>query len=215
MTTAQARAIAELWPRYGVEPPEGALALEAIFGRRAPCVADIGFGNGEALAELAAQHADTDFLGIEVHEPGVGHLLLALEHQGLTNVRVACCDAVEVLGTWLPDACLSGVNLFFPDPWPKKRHHKRRLVQSRFLAQLGRVMAPGAILHMATDWADYADHMREVTGRCVWFDSLDSDSAFSARSRARPETRFERRGRRLGHGVSDLLYRRNEQPVSS
>jgi tRNA (guanine-N7-)-methyltransferase len=210
-TPAQARALAELWPRYGVERARGQLDLDALFGRRAARIAEIGFGNGEALAETAARQPATDFLGIEVHEPGIGRLLLALEKLGLTNVRVICGDAVEVLERWLPDACLSGVNLFFPDPWPKKRHHKRRLVQPGFLRLLAPVMAPGAVLHMATDWANYAEHMREVTGRCPWFDSLDSDGAQSAR----PETRFERRGRRLGHGVTDLRYRRNEQPVSA
>lgn len=215
MTAAQTRAITELWPRYGIEPPQERLDLDALFGRHAARVAEIGFGNGDALAELAARHADTDFLGIEVHEPGVGHLLLALEKQDLPNVRVACRDAMEVLEAWLPDACLNRVNLFFPDPWPKKRHHKRRLVQPVFLTHLARVMVTGAVLHMATDWSAYADHMRAVTDPCPWFDSLETDDEFSARTGERPETRFERRGRGLGHGVTDLLFRRNERPVSS
>lgn len=214
MTAAQTRAMAELWPRYGIEPPATRLELDALFGRRAARVAEIGFGNGDALAALAARHPEMDFIGIEVHEPGVGHLLMALDRQGLTNVRVICRDAVEVLDGWLPDACLQRVNLFFPDPWPKKRHHKRRLVQPEFLERLARVMARGAVLHMATDWQDYADHMREVTRQCPWFDSLETDNEFSARTGGRPETRFERRGRRLGHEVTELLYRRNDRPVS-
>jgi len=215
MTAAQTRAITELWPRYGIDPPPGPLDLDRLFGRHGPRVAEIGFGNGDALTELAASHADTDFLGIEVHGPGVGHLLLALEKQSLSNVRVARQDAMEVLEGWLPDACLNRVNLFFPDPWPKKRHHKRRLVQPVFLTHLARVMVTGAVLHMATDWSAYADHMRAVTDPCPWFDSLETDDEFSARTGERPETRFERRGRGLGHGVTDLLFRRNERPVSS
>jgi len=207
-TAAQSRALDELWPIYGIESPGGVLDLDAVFGRDAPRVCEVGFGNGEALAALAHDRPDMDFLGIEVHEPGVGHLLLAIEKAGLSNVRIARHDAVEVLGDWLPAACLDRVHLYFPDPWPKKRHHKRRIVKPAFLATLARVLRPGGVLHMATDWEPYAEQMLAVAGESHAFRNLAGPGEYSCRPPERPETRFERRGRRLGHSVRDLLFER-------
>ena len=205
--------MAELWPRYGIDIPFSPLDLDAVFGRHGPRMMEIGFGDGEALAAYAADHPQTDCLGIEVHEPGVGHLLLALEARKIRNVRVICHDAVEVLHGWLGPDCLDRVHLFFPDPWPKKRHHKRRIVQPVFLEKLAGAMKPDGILHMATDWVPYAEHMKEVADASPWFDPLD-DAGAGGVPDGRPETKFERRGLRLGHEVRDLLYRRNDEPVS-
>jgi tRNA (guanine-N7-)-methyltransferase len=212
LTHAQQRALASLLPVWeiGAPAPGRVLDLDGLLGRAAPRVLEIGFGDGEALAETAAAAPGTDFLGIEVHEPGVGHLLLAIEREGLTNVRVIVHDAVEVLAEWLAPASLDRIQLFFPDPWPKKRHHKRRIVQPGFLADAARALRPGGVLHMATDWAPYAEHMRETADAAPWFDRPSGNSG----SGGRPETKFERRGRRLGHGVADLLYTRNARPVS-
>jgi len=207
-TTAQSRALEQLWPVYGVEPPRDRLDLEALFGRNAPRVCEIGFGNGDALAALARHRPDTDFLGIEVHEPGIGHLLLAIRKTGIGNVRVIRQDAVEVIRDWLPSASLDRIHLYFPDPWPKKRHHKRRIVQPDFLAALARVLKPGGTLHLATDWEPYAKHMLEVTGNCREFRNMAGPGSYSPRPAERAETRFERRGRRLGHPVRDLLFER-------
>ncbi len=208
ITAAQSRALRELWPVYGIDPPREPLDLGKIFGRRASRICEIGFGDGQALAALAAEQPEVDFLGIEVHEPGVGRLLLSVERQGLTNVRVIRHDAMEVLRDWLKPGCLDRLHLFFPDPWPKKRHHKRRIVQQDFLALAARVLRPGGVLHMATDWENYADHMLELTDRCPHFRNAAGRGHFSGRPAERPETKFERRGRRLGHLVRDLIYRR-------
>jgi len=206
LTLAQERALAELEPRYGIEPGDGPLDFGALFGREAPVWLEIGFGNGDALQHMARQHPEVDFLGVEVHRPGVGRLLRAIDDEGLTNVRVFRGDATELLCDHLGNRSLARVLLFFPDPWPKKRHHKRRIVQPAFIGEVGRCLEPGGLFHLATDWDDYARHMREV---------LDESSAFvnaagdDADPRAcRPHTRFEQRGERRGHEVHDLLYRR-------
>ncbi len=208
LTPSQARALEELWPRFGIDPPAAPLDLEAIFGRLAPRTLEIGFGNGDNLAELAARHPERDYLGVEVHDPGVGHLLLRIEREGLANIRVARQDAVEVVTGWLPPDSIDETLIFFPDPWHKKRHHKRRLVQPGFLAQLARVMPPGARLHLATDWAPYAEQMLEVCESSPLFENAAPGGGYAARPETRPVTRFERRGLRLGHEVFDLLYRR-------
>jgi tRNA (guanine-N7-)-methyltransferase len=203
LTSAQARALEELWPRYGIEHGEAILDLDALYGRRAPRCLEIGFGNGDLLLWLAQSHADVDYLGIEVHRPGIGRLLLGLERLAVTNVRVICHDAVDVLARRIPRAALDEILLLFPDPWPKKRHHKRRIVQAEFVALCAAALRPGGWLRMATDWGDYAEHMRAV---------MAADAAFSyvADARApRPPTRFEERGRRLGHEVYDLCYLRS------
>lgn len=212
MTDAQRHALDALWPRYGIDPGEDLLDLDAPFGRRAPRLLEIGFGMGDALLEMAERHPENDYLGIEVHRPGVGRVLARLEEKGLRNVRVICADAVEVLRKGIPDGNLESVYLFFPDPWPKKRHHKRRIVQPAFVALLGQKLRPGGILHMATDWEDYARHMMAVLGSARGFVNAAGAGAFMPRPEDRPATKFERRGERLGHGVWDLVFRREDAP---
>jgi tRNA (guanine-N7-)-methyltransferase len=208
MTEAQQRAFENLWPQYGLELPEGLLDLASLFGNANPVFLEIGFGNGEALAQTAARHPQYNYLGIEVHGPGVGHLLLKLAEQQSGNVRILQCDAMELLRHHLPEASLSGLMLFFPDPWHKKRHHKRRIVQPEFVRLIHRAMIPGGVLHMATDWEDYAQHMLAVLSTSPGFRNLAGADSFSPRPEERPLTKFEQRGQRLGHGVWDLLYTR-------
>jgi tRNA (guanine-N7-)-methyltransferase len=207
MTPAQKRALEELWPRYGVENVDAPLDLAALFGRTAPVILEIGFGNGEALAALAARHPENDYLGIEVHRPGVGHLLNCLAAQQSTNVRVLVADARETLVARIPDESLAGVHLFFPDPWPKKRHHKRRLVQPDFAQLVRRKLETGGVFHLATDWHDYAQWMMETLTVAEGFENLSGPGSYSERGE-RPLTKFERRGERLGHAVHDLRFRR-------
>ncbi|HHJ13059.1 MAG TPA: tRNA (guanosine(46)-N7)-methyltransferase TrmB [Gammaproteobacteria bacterium] len=207
LTPAQRRALDALWPRFGLDfgsaadpaalvPPGAAVTLE------------IGFGNGDSLAEMAAADPGGFYLGIEVHRPGVGRLLKTLDERGIDNVRLYCHDAVEVLEQRVPDAWLDRVLLYFPDPWPKKKHHKRRIVQPPFVALLARKLKPGGLLHMATDWAPYAEHMLEVMRASDAFINTSPAGDFVPRPDWRPRTRFERRGQRLGHAVFDLLFRR-------
>jgi len=207
MTDGQRRALEALLPRYGVPAGEAPLDLAALFGRDAPVHVEIGFGNGEALAAMAAAHPGNNYLGIEVHRPGVGSLLRRIEAEALHNVRVACLDAVGLLAR-VPDGALDAVCLFFPDPWPKKRHHKRRLVQPEFVAVLCRKLRPGGVVRMATDWEDYAQQMLSVLAADPGLENLAVDDPFVPRPEARPLTRFERRGQKLGHGVWDLAFRR-------
>jgi tRNA (guanine-N7-)-methyltransferase len=207
ITAAQERALEALWPRYGVEPA-GPLEFETLFGRKAPRTVEIGFGNGENLARMAADHPERDYLGIEVHRPGVGRLLLALEELRLTNVRVVCHDAVEVLDQYIPAGSLDEVLILFPDPWPKKRHHKRRLVQSPFLELVVERLGPGGILRMATDWQPYAEEMLATARANPHLQNLASDGGYVPRPTERQATRFEKRGTRLGHEVWDLAFRR-------
>ena len=207
ITSSQQRALQDLWPRYGLEA-DAPLNMESIFGRKAPCTLEIGFGNGDALATMAEQQPQCDFIGIEVHRPGVGRLLQHLEAHKLDNVRVMREDAVEILKSCIADNSLDRVLLFFPDPWHKKRHHKRRIVQAGFIELLARKIRPGGCLHMATDWEDYAVHMLEVMERSPAFRNRAGAGNFSPRPAYRPVTKFEQRGQRLGHGVWDLLYER-------
>ena len=206
-TAAQRRALAELLPRYGVSGAGQRLDFATIFGREARRVLDIGFGDGEALVTNALNNPTVDYVGIEVHEPGMGHLLLLLEQAAVTNVRVIGLDAADVLPQSIADASFDAVDLFFPDPWPKKRHHKRRLVQPAFVAEIARVLKPGGFLHVATDWADYARHTREVLAGSTHFESATGAELSGESLAVRPTTKFERRGRRLGHDVIDLFYR--------
>jgi tRNA (guanine-N7-)-methyltransferase len=206
-TAAQRRALTELLPRYGVGAADGRLDLAALFGRAAPRVLDIGFGDGEALVTNALNNHGVDYVGVEVHEPGIGHLLLLLEQAGAGNVRVIARDAAEVLPQLIGDASFDAVDLLFPDPWPKKRHHKRRLVQPPFVAEIARVLKRGGFLHVATDWADYARHTREVVAENARFIAIDAADLHDDPLALRPPTKFERRGRRLGHEVVDLYYR--------
>jgi tRNA (guanine-N7-)-methyltransferase len=211
LTTAQSRALEQLLPRYGIAGDAAApLDLDALFGRRAERVLDIGFGDGEAVVTCAANYPQVDYLGVEVHEPGIGHLLLLLEKAGLTNVRVIARDAADVVREQLADCSFDAVNLFFPDPWPKKRHHKRRLVQAAFVAGIARVLRPRGLFHVATDWADYAEHTREVIAREPRFVPALADELCEDPLAFRPPTKFERRGRRLGHEVVDLYFRATE-----
>lgn len=207
MTPAQERAWRELWPRYGIEEAGGVLDLAQLFGREAPCTLEIGFGNGESLVTLAAARPGENFLGIEVHRPGVGHLMLRADSLGLTNVRVACRDAVEVLEQRIPDGSLDNVLLYFPDPWPKKRHHKRRIVQPAFVELVARRLKAGGRFRLATDWQHYAEQMLAVVGSCALLANECGDG-YAPRPESRPLTRFESRGQRLGHEVWDLSFRR-------
>jgi tRNA (guanine-N7-)-methyltransferase len=207
MTVAQERAWRELWPRYGLAATDVPLDLDTAFGRTAPRTLEIGFGNGESLVALAQAHPDEDFLGIEVHRPGVGHLMLRAESLELRNVRVACRDAVEVLARQLPDASLDAVLLYFPDPWPKKRHHKRRIVQPAFVALVASKLKPGGRFRLATDWQNYAEQMLAVVGDCAMLEN-EFDAGYAPRPDSRPRTRFETRGQRLGHEVWDLCFRK-------
>lgn len=208
LTAGQERAFAELWPRWGLDwQPAQTLDLPGLFGNSAPVVLEIGFGNGESLAWMASEQPQRNFLGLDVHRPGVGHLLLEIERQGLTNLRVMRQDAIALLRDGLAPASLSAVHLFFPDPWPKKRHHKRRIVQPEFVAMLARVLAPGGLFHAATDWEPYAEHMLAVLdGAEEAFTNSAGRGQYAPRPDTRPPTKFERRGQRLGHRVHDLMY---------
>lgn len=208
ITVGQERALAELWPRYGVEFDGAPLDLDAVFGRRAPRTLEIGFGDGDTLVQLAATHPERDYVGIEVHPPGVGHCLLAADAAGLTNVRVLRHDAVEVLQRAVPDSTFDEVLVFFADPWPKKRHHKRRIVQPEFLRLLARRMRSGGILRLATDWEPYAEWMLEATASVTEFRNRAPDGRYVPRPAERPSTKFERRGERLGHTARDLEFER-------
>jgi tRNA (guanine-N7-)-methyltransferase len=206
MTTGQRRALDQLLPRFGLPYETERPDLESAFGRSSPRVLDIGFGDGEALLTSAARWPDIDYLGVEVHAPGIGHLLALLERSKLTNVRIVDHDAVEVVERMLPDAAFDAVNLFFPDPWPKKRHHKRRIVQPAFVRSVARILKPRGLLHIATDWADYAEHAKAVMAQCRDFEQLHPADVENDPLAFRAPTKFEARGRRLGHDICDLYY---------
>jgi tRNA (guanine-N7-)-methyltransferase len=207
MGSGQSRALADLGPRFLIPfERDHPLDLARVFGREAPRILEIGFGMGETTATIAAGNPDRDYLGIEVHTPGVGALLKRIGEVGLENVRIIQHDAVDVLEHMLPDACLDGAHIFFPDPWPKKKHHKRRLVQGDFIRLLTRKLKPDAYLHLATDWEDYAQRMLDVLRAEPWLINTCDD--FAHRPAYRPLTKFERRGLKLGHGVWDLLFRK-------
>ena len=206
MGPGQERALRELGPRFVLPFGSGALDFAIVFGRQAPLVLEIGFGMGDATAAIAQQLPGTDFLGVEVHLPGVGALLRQIGERGLTNLRIVQHDAVQVLDAMVPAASLAGVHIFFPDPWHKKRHHKRRLVQSRFVDMLAKRIAPGGYLHCATDWEPYAQQMLQVLAAEPLL--ANTASGFAPRPAYRPLTRFEARGLKLGHGVWDLVFSR-------
>ena len=209
MTSGQARALEQLWPRYGVDYSPAPLSLDELFGRRAPRTLEIGFGNGDHLASLARANPERDFFGIEVHRPGVGHLFMQVEAGGLTNVRASAHDAVEVLRDQIAPASLDEVLVLFPDPWHKKRHHKRRLIQPPFVELLATRITPGGVLRLATDWEEYALQMLDVLNAArALFSNLSPTGDWMPRPEERAPTRFEKRGARLGHGVWDLAFRR-------
>jgi tRNA (guanine-N7-)-methyltransferase len=211
ITAAQQRALEELWPKYGVEFAPAPLDVPALFGRAAPLTLEIGFGNGDNLARLATAYPQRDFLGIEVHRAGVGRLMLALQAQGLSNVRIICHDAVEVLEQQIRTGSVAEMLILFPDPWPKKRHHKRRLLQDAFVQLAAERLSRGGVLRVATDWQPYALQMLETLSACTALENLAAGGGFVPRPAEREPTRFERRGERLGHEVWDLAFRRRER----
>lgn len=211
LTPGQQRAFDLLWPLYGIEYNAETLNLTNLFGNDNPTFVEIGFGNGESLAAMAAAHPEQNYLGIEVHGPGVGHLLLKIEELGLSNIRIMKHDAIEVLNHCLTASCLQGLFLFFPDPWHKKRHHKRRILNATFLEQLYRVIKPGGFFHAATDWEDYAVQMMAVlSDASQQFKNSAGEGCYTPRPDYRPLTKFEQRGHRLGHGVWDLIFIRRQ-----
>ena len=208
MTPGQQRAFENHWQRWGLEHGNGALAFDALFGRAGPRVLEIGFGMGQSLVAMAEAAPATNFIGIDVHKPGVGKLLHSMVECDVDNIRVYCHDAVEILQDCIPDASLDTVQIFFPDPWHKKRHHKRRLIQPSFVAQLINKLKPGGILHLATDWENYAQQMMEVLSATDGLSNTCGAGQFAPRPEYRPLTKFELRGERLGHGVRDLIFTR-------
>lgn len=207
-TAGQERALNELWPVFGLDLQDTRLDLARAFGREAPRCLEIGFGAGEVIGSLAQANPHIDYLGIEVHRAGVGRLLLHAEKHLLKNLRVICQDAVEVLRDSISDSSFDEILIFFPDPWHKKRHHKRRLIEASFISMLAARLQTGGILRLATDWQDYAEQMLRVCNAEPALQSSSPDSTYVPRPDFRPPTRFERRGERLGHGVWDLAYSR-------
>lgn len=210
MTPGQQRAFEEGWQRWGLEVENGPLDFDTAFERPGPRVLEIGFGMGQSLLAMALAAPATNFLGIEVHRPGVGRLLHGMAEQGVENIRVYCHDAVEVLRDCIADASLDTVQIFFPDPWHKKRHHKRRLIQPPFVAHLLGKLKPGGIIHLATDWENYAEQMMEVLSATEGLSNTCAQGQFAPRPEDRPLTKFELRGERLGHGVWDLVFVRDK-----
>ena len=206
VSNAQRRAVDTLLSVYGIAYAPGALAFEQVFGRRAPTILEIGFGMGETTATIAQAHPENNYLGIEVHTPGVGSLLKRIAEDGLTNLRLVQHDAVEVLEHMIEPTTLAGAHIFFPDPWPKKRHNKRRLIQPAFVTLLASRLAPGAYLHAATDWQEYAEQILAVFAAEPTLVNTAPD--FAPRPDYRPLTKFESRGLKLGHGVWDIIFRK-------
>jgi tRNA (guanine-N7-)-methyltransferase len=213
MTAAQQRAYEHGWQRWGLEYAAGQLATETAFGRAGPTVLEIGFGMGQSLVAMAQADPHSNFIGIEVHKPGVGRLLHAMAEHNVDNIRIYCHDAVEVLRDCIADCSLDTVQIFFPDPWHKKRHNKRRLIQPAFIALLITKLKPGGVLHLATDWEDYAQQMMQVLTAANGLTNRYGPQQFAPRPEHRPLTKFELRGERLGHGVWDLMFRR--EPTAS
>lgn len=195
------------WDKYCLDP-NADYDFSQVFGRTAPLIVEIGFGSGDSLAKMAAANPDKDYIGIEVHRPGVGHLMLLLDQLGLTNVRIYCHDAIEIIERKVADNSLAGVHLFFPDPWPKKKHHKRRIVRPSFVELLTRKLQPGGYFHAATDWQNYAENMLEVLSADSGISNTSDTGDYCERPEYRPLTKFEQRGIRLGHGVWDLVFRK-------
>jgi tRNA (guanine-N7-)-methyltransferase len=206
VSNAQQRAHETLLPRYGVAYRESPLNLDHLFGRAAPKILEIGFGMGETTAAIAAAHPQYDYLGIEVHTPGVGSLLKQIEARTLTNLRIIQHDAVDVLQHMLAPGCLDGIQIFFPDPWPKKRHHKRRLIQAPLVNRLVEKLKPGGYLHAATDWHEYAEQILAVFTATPAL--ANTAAEYAPRPDYRPQTKFETRGLKLGHGVWDIVFKR-------
>lgn len=208
MTPSQERAIRELWPQYGIECDTGCLNLDAIFGRRSDKVLEIGFGNGDTLVQAATDHPEIDYIGLEVHEPGVGHCLLKAQEAGIANLRVIVHDAIEVLSDHIEDGALARINLYFPDPWPKKRHQKRRIVNAPFLDLAAKKLRFGGSLHIATDWRNYAEHIDETLSGCDAFEQVARFEHAGDQPLDRYTTKFETRGLKRGHYIWDWQFNR-------
>lgn len=206
MTPPQQRALEELWPSYGIDFEPQALHLDEIFGRAAPRVLEIGFGNGETLVQQSIEYPAFDFIGVEVHEPGIGHCLIAANKAAVTNLKLIAHDAIEVLEAQIPKASLVRINLYFPDPWPKKRHHKRRIIQPAFLALCADRLESNGSLHIATDWANYAEHIDEILDESKLFVCSERREHDGDRPLDRPMTKFERRGLNKGHHIWDWRF---------
>jgi len=208
ITEGQRAAFERWWPHYGLSLHDGLLDPVSAFGRRAPLVLEVGFGMGDSLLAMAQAEPEKDFIGIEVHPPGVGRLMNAAGQAGLSNLRVYMADAMDVLGDCIPEAGIDRFQVYFPDPWHKKKHHKRRLIQRPFVRRVESVLRPGGVLHLATDWQDYAEQMLAVLNAAPGFDNLAEPGPYADRPAFRPLTKFETRGTRLGHDVWDLLFQR-------
>ena len=209
LTTGQERALRELWPVWGIEYADSLLDIDKTYGRGgAPLTVEIGFGMGKSLVEMAQKAPERNFLGIEVHTPGIGACLADIRDKGISNLRIAHHDAVEVFNNMIPDGSVDTLQLFFPDPWHKARHHKRRIVKPEFLDLIMPKLRRGGIIHMATDWENYAEQMLEVLSADDRIENLSADNTYVPRPDFRPLTKFELRGQRLGHGVWDLMFRK-------
>ena len=207
-TEGQQKALDDVWPIMGLEVKDGPVVFSELFGRDAPVVLEIGFGMGDSLIEMASQQPEKNYIGIEVHRPGVGRLLSRAQEAGLSNIRVYAEDAIEVLAECIPDNSLDVLQLFFPDPWHKKKHHKRRIVQPEFAQTVRKKLKIGGYFHMATDWENYAEHMMEVMTSAEGYQNKAGEGIFSPQPDWRPVTKFQKRGERLGHGVWDLMFER-------
>ena len=208
LTPSQQRALSELWPAYGMTAAAGTIDFDALFGRSAPRVLEIGFGNGESLVSQAAENPGQDYLGIEVHEPGIGHCMMAARDAGVTNLKLINDDAIEVLEQRTPAASLCRINLYFPDPWPKKRHHKRRIIQPAFLDLCADCLESSGSLHIATDWTNYAEHIDEMLAQSSRFNCAERRSHEGDKPLDRPRTKFEIRGLNKGHRICDWRFNR-------
>lgn len=210
MTDGQRASYKSHWALYGLDLSDGLIDPKRVFDRDAPLVVEIGFGMGDSLHQMCLAQPDTNFIGIEVHPPGVGRLMNCAAEDDLANLKVYLADAKDVLGECLPDESISRIQIYFPDPWHKKKHKKRRLIQPDFVSHLTPKLQPGGLLHMATDWQDYAEQMLDVMEAKEGYDSVSGKGQYSQRPDWRPETKFERRGHKLGHGVWDLIYKKCE-----
>lgn len=208
ITLGQKNAFERYWPEIGLSLFNGLIDPASVFEREAPLVLEIGFGMGDSLLEMAKNEPEKNFIGIEVHPPGVGRLISATSQQGLRNLKVYMADAMDVIADCIPDASIDRLQLYFPDPWHKKKHHKRRIVQPAFLQALRPKLKVGGVVHMATDWQAYAEHMLEVLQAAPGFETDFTESGYAPRPDYRPITKFERRGERLGHGVWDLVFKK-------
>jgi len=208
-TLGQERALEEVWPIFGLSVEAGMIDLQQVFGREADTVLEIGFGMGESLISMAKDAPQKNFIGIEVHRPGVGRLLSRIAEEELENIRVYSEDAIDVLDKCIPDASLNTLQLFFPDPWHKKKHHKRRIVQPEFAQKIKAKLEQGGCFHMATDWQNYAEHMMEVMESAAGYSNNAGTNVYSPQPETRPVTKFQRRGEKLGHGVWDLIFNRD------